>query len=299
VRKAPALLLSAGLLMATLTGCASSSAADACVPKAPGGAASKLIDVSGSFGSAPKVDFPTPVKATHTERKVVIEGDDDGNVLTGAQSIRMALAMYDGETGEPVPGASYGEPALYATAQLNPEITTALECVTPGSRIAMTVPQGDHAAILVADIFDVFLAKADGADRPVLQPGLPSVVTAGDGTPGLTIPKSDPPKGLEVAVLKEGDGEKVSKTSRMVVHYTGALWSERTIFDSSWQAGSPATFSSDEIIPGLATALIGKEVGSQVLVVIPPELGYGEQANASIPANSTLVFVVDILGILG
>ncbi|WP_411721773.1 FKBP-type peptidyl-prolyl cis-trans isomerase [Mycetocola sp.] len=298
MRKAPALLLSAGLLMATLTGCAPTSAADSCVPTAPDGAASTLIDVSGSFGSAPQVDFPTPVKAQQTERALVIAGDDDGPVLTGNQSVRMALAMYDGETGEPVPGAAYGEPAVYATSQLNPEITKGLECATPGSRIAMTVPQGDQAAILVADIFDVFLAKADGADRPVLQPGLPSVVTAADGTPGLTIPKSDPPKELAVAVLKEGDGETVSKASRMIVHYTGALWSERTIFDSSWQNGSPATFSPEEIIPGFATALVGKQVGSQILVVIPPELGYGEQANATIPANSTLVFVVDILGTL-
>jgi hypothetical protein len=297
VRKAPALLLSAGLLMATLTGCAP-SAADACVPTAPDGAASKLLDVSGSFGSAPKVDFPTPVTAQETERTVVISGDDDGPVLTDDQSIRMSLAVYDGATGEPIPGATYGEPALYSTSQLNPEITKALECATPGSRIAMTVPQGDQAAILVADIFDVFLAKADGADRPVLQSGLPSVVTAGDGTPGLTIPKSDPPEELAVAVLKAGDGEKVSKTTQMVVHYTGALWTERTIFDSSWENGAPATFSPDGIIPGLATALVGQQVGSQVLVVIPPELGYGDQANASIPANSTLVFVVDILGTL-
>ncbi|SFN58033.1 FKBP-type peptidyl-prolyl cis-trans isomerase [Mycetocola miduiensis] len=298
MRKAPALLLSAGLLMATLTGCAPTSAADACVPTAPDGAASKLIDVSGSFGSAPTVEFPTPVKAQETERTVVIPGDDDGPVLTAAQSIRMSLAMFDGATGDPIPGATYGEPAVYSTAQLNPEITKALECVTPGSRIAMTVPQGNQAAILVADIFDVFLAKANGADRPVLQSGLPSVVTAADGTPGLTIPKSDPPKDLAVAVLKAGDGDTVSETSQMVVHYTGALWKERTIFDSSWQNGSPATFSPDGIIPGLATALTGQKVGSQVLVVIPPELGYGDQDNATIPANSTLVFVVDILGTL-
>jgi peptidylprolyl isomerase len=51
------------------------------------------------------------------------------------------------------------------------------------------------------------------------------------------------------------------------------------------------------MIPGFAEALDGKTVGSQVLVVIPPDQGYGDQAQGPIPADSTLVFVVDILGI--
>jgi hypothetical protein len=298
VRKAPALLLSAGLLMATLTGCAPSSAADACVPAAPDGPASSLLDVSGAFDSTPKVDFPTPLKAKETERTVVLEGDRNGNVLTGDQTIRMSVAMFDGETGAPVLEGTSDEPVLYAPTQLHPEMSKALQCATPGSRIAMVLAEADQTFVLVADVFDVFLEKANGADRPVLESRLPSVVTAADGTPGLTIPKSDPPSELKVGVLKAGDGATVSKSTQMVVHYTGALWSDRTIFDSSWQNGAPTTFSADQIIPGLAEALVGQKVGSQVLAVIPPELGYGEQANAAIPANSTLVFVVDILGTL-
>jgi FKBP-type peptidyl-prolyl cis-trans isomerase len=81
-----------------------------------------------------------------------------------------------------------------------------------------------------------------------------------------------------------------------VIHYTGALWADQTIFDSSWEKGVPAVFAADGIVPGLSEALVGQQVGSQILVVIPPELGYGDQANAAVPANSTLVFVVDILG---
>ena len=49
------------------------------------------------------------------------------------------------------------------------------------------------------------------------------------------------------------------------------------------------------VIPGWTQGLAGQTVGSQVLLVIPPDLGYGDQASGSIPANSTLVFVVDIL----
>ena len=54
------------------------------------------------------------------------------------------------------------------------------------------------------------------------------------------------------------------------------------------------------VVPGLAEGLIGQTVGSQVIVVIPPELGYpAGQAPASVPEGSTMVFVVDILGLEG
>jgi peptidylprolyl isomerase len=84
-----------------------------------------------------------------------------------------------------------------------------------------------------------------------------------------------------------------------VVHYSGFLWNEGTQFDSSWENGQPAEFEVAEgsLISGFVKALVGQKVGSQVVAIIPPSEGYGDQGNDSIPANSTLVFVVDILGI--
>ena len=307
MRKAPVLLLSAGLLTAALTGCAP-SAADACESTTPDGKASQLITVTGDFGSAPTVDIPTPLKAKQTERTVVTEGD--GTVIDGDQLVKMSFALYNGTTGEAIEQAAYTDPAVYLPSQLLPGMTESLQCATVGSRIAVAMPSADafgadgaaaglgedDSIIMVADITDAFLAKANGADRPIVEPGFPSVVTAADGTPGLTIPKSDPPTDLKVAVLKEGDGDEVTTSNSMVVHYTGVLWKERTVFDSSWEKGVPTVFTADAIVPGLATALVGQKVGSQVLVVIPPKLAYGDQASGAVPAGSTLVFVVDILG---
>ena len=70
-----------------------------------------------------------------------------------------------------------------------------------------------------------------------------------------------------------------------------------TVFDSSWTRKSPATFGigTGNVIPGWDKGLVGKKVGSRVLLVVPPADGYGDRAQAKIPANSTLVFVVDIL----
>ena len=69
------------------------------------------------------------------------------------------------------------------------------------------------------------------------------------------------------------------------------------MFDSSWTRKSPATFAigTGNVIPGWDKGLVGKKVGSRVLLVVPPADGYGAQGQGQIPANATLVFVVDIL----
>jgi peptidylprolyl isomerase len=77
------------------------------------------------------------------------------------------------------------------------------------------------------------------------------------------------------------------------------------VFDSTWPTKSPATLTAESIednpksgLPiGFAKALIGQQVGSQIIAVVPPEFGYPEGAVPSIPAGSTIVMVFDILGI--
>jgi len=83
------------------------------------------------------------------------------------------------------------------------------------------------------------------------------------------------------------------------VKYTGWLL-DGTQFDSSWDKNTTLeadTYSggNHQVIEGWQQAMVGQTVGSQVLMVIPPNLGYGDTAQGSIPANSTLIFVVDIL----
>jgi peptidylprolyl isomerase len=127
---------------------------------------------------------------------------------------------------------------------------------------------------------------------------MPAVVTTPEGIPGITIPSSEAPDELRIAQLIKGDGETVKTGENVTMHYSGFLWDGGTKFDSSWDKGSPAQFvvAQGQLIDGFLSAVIGQTVGSRVVVVIPPALGYGEQASSTIPANSTLVFVIDILG---
>ena len=311
VQKAPALLLTAGVVLTALTGCAPAAGGDCDSPVTSGGA-SDLVSATGALGSTPDVDFPTPLKTDTTQVSTLIEGD--GAPITSDQLIEMSFSFFNGTTGAPVEEGAYAEAGVYLPSQLLPGMASSIECATVGSRIAATMTPADafgdegsaqlgvgadDSIVMVADITDSFLAKANGANTPVFESGFPSVVTAENGTPGITVPKSEAPTELKVATLKTGDGEKVSADDRVVVHYTGALWDDNSIFDTSWDDGTPAVFSLDGIVPGLATALEGKIVGSQIIAIVPPELGYGEQGSSAIPPASTLVFVVDILGTVG
>ena len=126
---------------------------------------------------------------------------------------------------------------------------------------------------------------------------MPSVVLAPNGTPGIIIPDTAPPSDLAVEVLKKGDGPAVGDGDQIRINYTGLTWADRKVFDSTWDKGASTAVTLDAVVPGFAQALKGQTVGSQILVVIPPSLGYGDKTTSSIPAGSTLVFVIDVLGV--
>lgn len=100
--------------------------------------------------------------------------------------------------------------------------------------------------------------------------------------------------GLQYQVLKEGKGKKPSLTDKVTVHYTGTLISGQK-FDSSHDRGQPAEFPVSGIIKGWQEALQLMPEGSVYKLVIPPELGYGAQAQPGIPPFSALVFDVELI----
>ncbi|MCP9979155.1 FKBP-type peptidyl-prolyl cis-trans isomerase [Actinomadura madurae] len=83
-----------------------------------------------------------------------------------------------------------------------------------------------------------------------------------------------------------------------MVNYTGKIWKTGKKFDSSWDNKQPATFpiGGGQTIPGFDKGLTGAKVGSRVMLVLPPEEGYGKKGSPpTIKGDDTLVFVVDIL----
>ncbi|MDE6485415.1 MAG: FKBP-type peptidyl-prolyl cis-trans isomerase [Duncaniella sp.] len=106
------------------------------------------------------------------------------------------------------------------------------------------------------------------------------------------------PSGLQYEVLTEGDGPKPTAQDRVEVHYTGKLI-DGTVFDSSVERGTPATFGVTQVIPGWVEALQMMSQGSKWRLFIPSQLAYGPQgAGGVIGPNATLIFDVELLKVI-
>ena len=104
--------------------------------------------------------------------------------------------------------------------------------------------------------------------------------------------------GLQYEILKNAEGPKPEKSSKVRVHYTGTLLNGQ-VFDSSVKRGTPAEFGLAQVIPGWTEGLQLMPVGSQFRFYIPARLAYGEHgAPGAIPPNAALIFDVELLGIL-
>ncbi len=109
---------------------------------------------------------------------------------------------------------------------------------------------------------------------------------------GVTVLES----GLQYQVLTEGEGDSPGPTSTVTTHYEGKLI-DGTVFDSSIERGEPTSFPLNRVIPGWTEALQLMKPGSKWRLFIPSQLAYGERATGSIPANSTLIFEVELISV--
>lgn len=163
--------------------------------------------------------------------------------------------------------------------------------------------KGTDTIVLVLEIDKIIPQKAEGKQAPIPS-DLPQIKADKLEPATITVPKKSPPKELVDRVLIEGKGNVVKDGQMVYMQYSGAAWKpnegkpEAKLFDSSFNVGKPfnTVIGQKQVIDGWDKGLVGKKVGSRVLLVIPPEQAYGDKAQGEdLPANSTLVFVVDIL----
>jgi peptidylprolyl isomerase len=129
-------------------------------------------------------------------------------------------------------------------------------------------------------------------------------VKGGFGTkPVVTVADKPAPSQLAQQIITAGTGAAVAKGDTLVANYSGQTWAPKDgkakVFDSSFDRGSPTAFviGTGAVIPGWDKTLVGKPLGSRVLLAIPPADGYGSQGqpDAGITGTDTLVFVVDLI----
>ncbi len=123
---------------------------------------------------------------------------------------------------------------------------------------------------------------------PVLQPA--------DAYTGEAVASKKHSNGLQTFDYAAGEGREAKLGDRVVVHYIGQL-DDGTVFDQSHERadGLNVILGAGGVIEGMAQGLDGVRVGMRRKIVIPPEIGYGAQANGPIPANSTLTFLIEVM----
>lgn len=304
--------------MLVISGCSGGSGDDSSSSPAPSKSSVSAKDakshaigdvtISGKLDKAPKVKFAAPLVAKDSSR-VVHKGK--GKQVKKGQLVSADMTMISGNTGKTLE-SNYGlkKSAQFPldNKQINPALFKAVKGSHIGSRLLLLLnapaQQGDKKQTLVY-VIDVTGAKTvpTRAEGKKVKPkkGLPKVTLAKSGAPSISVPKSKAPKKLITQPLIKGKGPTVKSGDNVTVKYTGVLWKNGKKFDSSW-GKSPGTFTvqnvgQGQVIEGWNKGLVGQTVGSQVLLVVPPSMGYHDTDQNGIPGGSTLVFVVDILDI--
>ena len=271
-------------------------------------AALEGVTVEGDPGAAPTVTFDQPFEvANHV---ALVETEGTGADLEEGQGLEVQYLVLSGDDGSELLSTwteDRTEKLTLGDPRLVPALNEALTGQKVGTRVLFGAPgaaataeaEAVPATVRVIDVIDARDVPTRAEGTPVEPPaGLPTVTLAENGAPAIDIPADyAEPTELVAQTLIEGEGPVVEQGQTLTAHYTGWLV-DGTQFDSSWERGAPSDFpiGVGQVVVGWDEGLVGQKVGSQVLLVIPAEKGYGERGQGeTIPPDATLVFVVDIL----
>jgi peptidylprolyl isomerase/FKBP-type peptidyl-prolyl cis-trans isomerase FklB len=139
------------------------------------------------------------------------------------------------------------------------------------------------------------LAACDRGPPPVPAAESAKVLARTAAEPGVVTL----PTGLQYKVVRSGpaDGYQPKPGDAVKVHYEGRL-PDGTVFDSSYEAGTPAVFTVGQLVPGWNQALQLMRPGDEWLLTVPPALGYGDEGAGPIPPGSVLIFKMELLDVL-
>ncbi len=160
------------------------------------------------------------------------------------------------------------------------------------------------SAIYLVQAQTTFDAATDGQPATVIESGAVVVSDAGDERSAQTsalLEATDNRGNLNRMVIddiKVGEGAAVQDGDVVSVHYAGRL-QDGTEFDNSKKRGEPFEFKvgGGQVIKGWEEGLVGMKVGGERILVIPPEMAYGDQGIGPIPGGATLIFSIELVAI--
>lgn len=251
------------------------------------------ITVAGTGDDVPTVTFEKPFPDVGTDTEVL--WNSQGARVEDGEPVLLRLYAVNGATGEverndfeSVPGAYRMDPNEIGT-----QMYEGLKDLGYGSRIKLVSPLEDTSLITIIDVFAAFSTGIPNTPESMM----PTVTYGADQAPTIQIPKDlKAPQSLQVQQLKTGCGSQVNENDRVVLQFVGVGWSSGEIFDTTWGPKTlpvAVTVGADSLIQGLDETLVGVPIGSQLMVVVPPDLGFGPSNNEL--AEETLVYVIDVL----
>jgi FKBP-type peptidyl-prolyl cis-trans isomerase len=167
-------------------------------------------------------------------------------------------------------------------------------------------------SICAAVLATLLLAACGGSTAPGIETApsggaaqapvstTPKIPAALSTKPVVTVPKSCSSKQLQTKDLITGNGQQAQQGRTVTVNYVGVLCKTGKEFDSSWKRNQPFTTSlaTGSVIPGWVQGIPGMRVGGRRELIIPANLAYGKAGSPpTIPPNSPLVFVVDLISV--
>ena len=296
-------------LLGAMTALALCLGLSACGGKSDGGSHSgdtmQGVSASGKLGSKPDISFKTPFKVENQTHQVIQKGD--GEVIRDGDRVCTRSLALDAKTGKVINSTwdqSSPECSIVISKKSIPAYYDTFKGLKVNSTVAVGIDESGSGSSKATESYIMALTfvsrsknltRAQGQKVTDLPSDLPKISLDDKGKPSLDLNGYQPKGGLVVQPLIKGKGAKVGQHQSVSANYTGWLASDGKQFDSSWDRGQASDFSLDQVVKGWQQGLAGQTVGSQVLLVVPPDLGYGSQQQQKIPANSTLIFVVDIL----
>ncbi|WP_161958395.1 FKBP-type peptidyl-prolyl cis-trans isomerase [Ornithinimicrobium cavernae] len=285
---------------------------------APNGSAEDvtLTEADADGTTVPALELTkTPLSVGETSVQEIEPGEGEG--ATAEQDVELKYLAVNGTTGEEILSTFPTDETVsmsLANPNLLPGFLNTLEGSKPGQKMIIAMSpedgfgeQGNAQLGIGPTDTVVFYVEVVGATTPLTQAegepvepveGLPTVEADGTSPATITIPEGEePPAELVVQPLIKGEGKEIQSGQQVRMHYTGVKWSDGEQFDTSLQEGRQpfeTAIGAQQVIAGWDEGLVGQTVGSRVLLVIPPDKGYGASEGHELQ-KETLVFVVDIL----
>ena len=312
----------AAALLAPLATCLALAACGTSAgPSASSADSNAAVKVTGAFDKQPSVSIPAEDASANLVVQTPIKGS--GAALNGEDNALANVAVYKwtGKKHSLIESTFGSGPQMIPAKMGLTGLTAALKGAHMGSRIVAVLPPkygygpngqsqlqvtGKDTLVWVIDLIQQFSVgqSASGAQASNGGGKLPTVTAKTGQAPVISIPKNSPPSKLSVTTLIKGSGPMLTNGETVVAEYVGAIWRTGNVFSTTWPTsaqpnGIPFSFQlGGGVIQGWNKGLTGVPVGSRVMLVIPPALGYGPaggQASAGIKKNDSLVFVIDVL----